>query len=330
MSYPLISFCMPVYNHAHCVVAAIDGALAQTYPNLEIIISDDSSTDNTWEVVNKTLQGYDGPHKIRLNRNAKNLGITGHVNKLFELASSDILVMAAGDDVSAPDRVEKIASVFLKSPDVCMVSSEYSRWYPNGIAVPTSACTGGVEIINPEKDLYNTYFGRNFLGATLAYRKCVFTKFGELSAWCKAEDVIMIRRAMLTGKIGYIREPLVKYRIEGGASKTRSKSLSQSVEFNRMMNTGNRQMLEDYLSTGREQNDSIAIALRSRISESIYYIEALSSPSLFVRIKNGFRYLMNSKSFIKKKVFVFVFCWFPLRFADRAFGFLYTKNLAPS
>ena len=56
--------------------AAIEGAFAQTYQPLEILLSDDCSPDGTYRVMQEMAAAYAGPHRVILNRNPKNLGIT--------------------------------------------------------------------------------------------------------------------------------------------------------------------------------------------------------------------------------------------------------------
>ena len=76
-SQPLVSILITSYNRARWIGQAIESAMAQDYENLEIIISDDGSTDNSHEVINK----YTNDPRIRYSRNEKNLGITATLNK---------------------------------------------------------------------------------------------------------------------------------------------------------------------------------------------------------------------------------------------------------
>lgn len=75
MSNPLVSYVLTAYNVEEFIEESVKCAFSQTYENLEIILSDDCSTDNTFNIMKKMADEYDGPHKIVLNRNEKNLGI---------------------------------------------------------------------------------------------------------------------------------------------------------------------------------------------------------------------------------------------------------------
>ena len=94
----LISFYILAYNHENMIADAINAALAQTYSPLQIIISDDCSTDSTWEIIQKTVSSYNGPHKVEIRRNAVNLGISVHINALWKECSGEWIIASAGDD----------------------------------------------------------------------------------------------------------------------------------------------------------------------------------------------------------------------------------------
>ena len=74
-SSPPFSFLMITYNQEQYIADALNSALAQDYPNLEIIVSDDCSSDQTFAIATDIASNYRGPHKITLNRNEPNLGI---------------------------------------------------------------------------------------------------------------------------------------------------------------------------------------------------------------------------------------------------------------
>src|SRR5688572_21544439 len=103
---PLLSLIVSCYNQEPFIQEALAGAFSQTYSPLEIIISDDCSGDRTFEIAEQMAREYKGPHTIRLNRNAKNLGIGGNVNRATELCRGELILLADGDDVSLPNRTE--------------------------------------------------------------------------------------------------------------------------------------------------------------------------------------------------------------------------------
>ena len=76
--FPLITLFLFSYNQEKYIKQAVESALAQDYPNLEVIISDDHSTDNTVGIIQSIIQDYSGKHKVALNINPTNLGIGEH------------------------------------------------------------------------------------------------------------------------------------------------------------------------------------------------------------------------------------------------------------
>ena len=123
MEKPLISYVVTTYNIEQYVEESVRCAFSQTYSPLEIVLSDDCSTDHTFDIMQKMAKEYKGPHKIILNRNESNLGITKHMNKVYlELATGEIIVAAHGDDISKPERTE-VSYEYLKNNPQCTAVS---------------------------------------------------------------------------------------------------------------------------------------------------------------------------------------------------------------
>jgi glycosyltransferase involved in cell wall biosynthesis len=105
---PLATFVLYAYNEEKFIREAIESAFAQTYSPLEIVLSDDGSTDRTFEIMQEMAAAYKGPHKIILNRNEKNIGIGSQLNAAAAMTNGEFVVLANGDDISLPIRVERI------------------------------------------------------------------------------------------------------------------------------------------------------------------------------------------------------------------------------
>jgi len=104
MSEKLVSVLIPVYNVGKYVKEAIKSIQDQTYKNLEIIVVDDGSTDNTYNIVQGLAAG---DSRIKLFRNDKNSKIVKTLNKAFKYSSGDYIARMDGDDISELDRIEK-------------------------------------------------------------------------------------------------------------------------------------------------------------------------------------------------------------------------------
>ena len=215
---PLASMLVLAYQQATTIEAAVRSGLAQTYTPLEIVISDDASTDGTWAAIERAVAGYAGPHRIVLNRNATNLGIGAHLNRMVGLSHGELLFVAAGDDVSLPQRCARVMDAWLaagRRPD--LVSSALVDLDEAGRTHDTITPT--------DLSTYRTaadWIARppHVVGAAQAWTRRVFDRFGPMPAGTVAEDLLMVFRAIVSGGAITLAEPLVQYR-RGGISRRR-------------------------------------------------------------------------------------------------------------
>jgi glycosyltransferase involved in cell wall biosynthesis len=98
---PLVSILIPVYNCRPWVARAVESALEQTWPSVEVIALDDASTDGSWEVLQEWRS------KIRVERSLRNGGQNVSRNLLTTLSRGEWLVFLDADDELAPDSVEQ-------------------------------------------------------------------------------------------------------------------------------------------------------------------------------------------------------------------------------
>ncbi len=115
---PLISVVMPVYNQEAYIAEALESVLAQTYTNLEILISDDCSKDASLEII-KSYAARDA--RIKVLPSERNLGICGNFNKLFDSVSGEFLAFFSGDDVMMPEKLATQLAVLQQHPEVVVV-----------------------------------------------------------------------------------------------------------------------------------------------------------------------------------------------------------------
>lgn len=218
---PLVTFALFAYNQERYIEEAVAGALAQDYSPLEIILSDDCSTDSTFEIMSRMATEYKGQHKIVLNRNERNLGIGGHVDKVLRLASSDLAIMAAGDDISIPKRTSTIVDKWLVSKRVSLaIFSSYISINSEGKRIPIKAQRCDLAHLN-DLDAYALGMP-SYLGATAAYDLRVIREFPPFIEGIKQEDAILPARAALLGKVDFIESDLILYRVGSGISTIRN------------------------------------------------------------------------------------------------------------
>jgi glycosyltransferase involved in cell wall biosynthesis len=106
--YPLVSIITPAYNRANTIERAVNSVLKQTYNNIELIIIDDGSTDNTLEILEK----YKSP-SIRIFRHEKNRGVTAAKNSGLNLVKGEWFTILDSDDEIVPEAIETMMKVNL-------------------------------------------------------------------------------------------------------------------------------------------------------------------------------------------------------------------------
>ncbi|MEM9642375.1 MAG: glycosyltransferase [Pseudomonadota bacterium] len=218
MSDPSLSYSyvLMTYNQAETVKEAVESALSQDCAPLEIVITDDCSADATFDVIEKTVAGYSGPHRVILNRNAQNLGLAGNIERAHQISSGDVIIVAAGDDMSLPHRCARLMQAFATG-DPLLVCSYAQVIGPDGETVPGNFRTAAfyhstdVQRAARAKALY--------IGATGAWRRALYDKYGPLDR-DTYEDLVLGFRAALEGRVGVIGEELVKYRLGQGLTSS--------------------------------------------------------------------------------------------------------------
>ena len=210
----LATFFLITYNQEDYVREAIEGAFSQTYRPLEIVISDDCSTDGTFRIIEEMAANYAGPHKLVVNRNCENLGLIGHINRITSLSSGELIVYGAGDDISLPHRTEKLVERYLASGRrVSLIHSSVYLIDISGNRVGTRL----PPVISGSMDLGEmAVSGALIIGATTSFTRKIEETFGPIQHRKCIEDLVMGFRSALTGGLQYIPEPLILYRHESG------------------------------------------------------------------------------------------------------------------
>lgn len=117
-----ISVIMGIYNCGSTLAIAIESILNQTYTNWELILCDDGSRDETYQVAEKYMRKY--PDKIVLLRNKKNQGLNFTLNKCLKAAKGEYIARMDGDDICSPKRLEKEVYVLETEKDIAIVSTD--------------------------------------------------------------------------------------------------------------------------------------------------------------------------------------------------------------
>ncbi|MGB8338545.1 MAG: glycosyltransferase [Burkholderiales bacterium] len=286
---PLVSILLIAYRQGRTVREAIEGALAQTYSPLEIILSDDASDDDTWAQVQAAMTDYRGTHKVQLNRNKVNLGIGAHLSHLVKMSAGELLFVAAGDDVSLPHRCETVVAAWLASGrKLDLIASALVDIDEHGVRHG--------EILPSLLQDWHTLDDwaaqpPHVVGAAQAWTRRLFDHFGPMPPGTAAEDLIMVFRAIASGGALTLREPLVRYR-RGGLSRRVRSMYAQEVVKRLLKNNQHslvetEQMLQDAARAGASA--AVRAQLEAKLGRESFIAELFEQRSLVGRIRTALR-----------------------------------------
>jgi glycosyltransferase involved in cell wall biosynthesis len=208
---PLVSVAITTYNHQQFISNAIDSVLSQDYSNIEIIISDDASTDNTVEIINGYLEKY--PNKIKVLATKRNMGVTANWFKCVSACSGKYIIGLAGDDEFLPGILSKQVKILEYDEKIAICYTNASVFhvpsqkelYLIGDKTPTKS--GGLEVALSDSIYYSitSMFRKKFVP-----NHNIFTGIRHGSDLAFYKEIMMI--AGLQAKIYYLPEVLYKYK----------------------------------------------------------------------------------------------------------------------
>jgi glycosyltransferase involved in cell wall biosynthesis len=207
-----VSLVLISFNQERYIEDAIKSALNQDYSNLEIIISDDASSDSTTRKIESLISSYSGGHKIVLNVNTTNLGLVGNFEKAMSLSSGEIIIAAAGDDISLPYRVAETVNLLNNHPRATFVSFSDHVIDENGVIIyRAKKRRNQVARVVSFHDYMNGLAG-HLSGASRGFRRSVANKFGSLLPDSQTEDSTYLLRCLIMGEGVVSEKPGILYR----------------------------------------------------------------------------------------------------------------------
>jgi glycosyltransferase involved in cell wall biosynthesis len=115
MTAPKISVIVPIYNQAPFIRETVDSVLEQNYPNLELVLSDDGSTDGTTDILREYATKE--PDRVKVVASEENTGISGAFNRALEAHSGDYIAWLGGDDVMLPGKLDRQVAALQARPE---------------------------------------------------------------------------------------------------------------------------------------------------------------------------------------------------------------------
>jgi glycosyltransferase involved in cell wall biosynthesis len=221
---PLVSISIPCYNAGKFIGDTLRSVLAQTYCDLEIIVCDDCSTDNTLQAIKSFVDP-----RISIYVNEHNLGSSGNYNRALSYANGKYVKLLCADDLITPDCIEKQVQAFEKNEgkNIVMVTANKNVINENGKRILSKNFPGKGFIEGKKAIRRSVRYGTNIFGepglplvSTDVLRKTTgvtedkyYTYCNDFDLWCKI---------LLHGNLFVIREPLFLFRIVDASTTSRT------------------------------------------------------------------------------------------------------------
>jgi glycosyltransferase involved in cell wall biosynthesis len=212
----LASICIPCYNSAPFIGETLLSVLAQTYTNLEVIICDDCSKDNTLEVV-KTFTDS----RISIHVNTHNLGCSGNYNQVLSYATGKYAKLLCADDLITPDCIEKQVRAFEENAEknIVLVTAEKYVIKEKGKKLFIKKFPGKGGLIDGKKAIRKSMRnGTNIFGEpglplmrTDVLRKTSGITEDKYFTYCN--DLDLWSKILLHGNLFVIKKPLFSFRL---------------------------------------------------------------------------------------------------------------------
>lgn len=220
MNQPLVSVVIPNYNYARYLSKAISSALAQHYPNVEVIIVDDGSTDESIEIIESFGE------RVKLIRQ-RNQGVGIARNTGANVAKGKMLAFLDADDYWHPDKLKKQIEKMQSDREIGLVHCGF--WHVDANDEPIDERLDGEEgwvadkLMKLEPVLSST---------TLIVRKDAFEAVGGYDVnkdLHPAEDWEFVYRVARKYKLGFVAEPLMYYRQHGGGGHNDNRRMERAL-----------------------------------------------------------------------------------------------------
>lgn len=231
-NYPLISVIVPAYNHQDYIQQTLRSIIAQTYPNLELIIINDGSKDNTDAKIIEMLPECRKilAHVEYINR--ENRGVVNTINQALDMIKGEFFYTVASDDAAKPNAVETFYNVIKQDDGIAIVCGDCELidstgkrvyWDEKQNIVPLSKAsfkTFAEYLKNKRKDVdfssdnygsYKTLIKSNYLTSGL-FRTSAVIAVGKYDSRFKIEDWYMALQLSKKNKIKFVDEILFSYR----------------------------------------------------------------------------------------------------------------------
>ncbi len=216
--YPLISVLVPAYNHESYVEFTLNSVLKDDYPNKELIIINDGSTDETVTVIEKWIQG----HRDKLNitfKSRDNKGVTKTLNDLIDLSNGEFILFIHSDDYLLADGISKRYEYLQNHPEKLAVFSDCVVVNKEGVKIYNSGLSDlyfadKSKYSNPQRLKKEIITNWSVPGGTIMVKKEAYKQFKYNEDFI-IEDLDYYLYFASKKLIGFLDEKVSAYRVHG-------------------------------------------------------------------------------------------------------------------
>jgi glycosyltransferase involved in cell wall biosynthesis len=199
------------YNQARFVAESIASVLAQTWPNVQLIVVDDASEDDSADVIEKCIAGHP---EIKFIRMLKNVGNCSAFNHALKFAEGEYVIDLAADDVLMPDRVRKGIEALARAGDMFGVNFTDAEWIGENSSLLYVHSDRFPHASIPQGNIYADLIGRFFIcSPTMMFRRNVIDALHGYDEGLAYEDFDFWIRSSRMFQYCYTPEVLVKKRV---------------------------------------------------------------------------------------------------------------------
>jgi len=213
IEYPEVSVCIPTYNYGHYLPDAIESVLDQTFKDIELIVVDNCSSDDTKNIV--ALFSILDP-RVKYYCNEANIGLVGNLNRCLEHAKGKYIKILCADDVLEPTCLEKSVNIMEHYPNVELVSVARLIATEDFHPIKTLGFTDEFIVLNGPEAISKCLLYGNQIGeptAVLFRRNSAGRGFD--ARYKQVDDLEMWFRLLELGDLAHIPETLCKIRQHG-------------------------------------------------------------------------------------------------------------------
>lgn len=214
---PLVSILIPTYNQSGYLLQAVESALSQDYPHLQVVVCDDASND--WN--SHLLKDFEDDPRLCIRHNPANLGrVRNYRQCLYELAKGDWVLMLDGDDYfHNPAYISNAIKIAASDPDIDLVFSNVARLYDKHTnSLEAARANKNLPKIMEGTDLFLQLANKkiSLFHSTAIYKR---EKAANLDFYRKdiiSSDWESLHRYILKGKVAFLDTIASVWRIHGG------------------------------------------------------------------------------------------------------------------